>query len=133
MSFLEISLIFLGLGTIGFALISLYWAKKYFSAREEIASLKAQTLGQDGLLDQMKALASQALQGNTESFLQLTKADQEKHKLAMENLLQPIKQSLEAYKKELSELDVSEKSLLLNRILWILLCVLLWNILCVLL
>ncbi len=97
------------LACIFFAGLAIYWAKKYFSAREEIAKLSAQNLGQDNLLEQMKGLAAQALQGNTESFLQMTKADQEKHKMAMENLLQPIKQSLEAYKKELTELETERR------------------------
>lgn len=99
----------LALSSIGFAVLALYWAKKYFSAREEVATLKAQNFGQDSLMEKISGLAAQALQGNSESFLKLTKMDQEKRNLEIQNILSPIQQSLEAYKKELVDLEQERK------------------------
>lgn len=109
MNTLNLALLILSLTTVTFAFMAFHWARKYFSAREEIAGLKAQGNGEEQMMNKIQALAAQALKGNTESFIELTKMDHEKRKLEMENILQPIRHSLDTYKKELSELESERK------------------------
>lgn len=109
MSSVFIPLTVLSLSSFIFAGLAFHWARKYFGAREEIARLTALELDQEALAKKIDGIAAQALKGNTSSFLELTKVDQETRQLQLKNLLQPIQHSLITYQEQLKQLEEERK------------------------
>lgn len=99
----------LSVSSVLFAGLAFHWARKYFAAREEIARLSTLQLDHSALAEKIDGIAAQALKGNTSSFLELTKVDQETRQLQLANLLQPIKHSLAAYQDQLKQLEEERK------------------------
>lgn len=116
MSQMTVLEIVLGIIGVVFFSLSLWLARRLFKAQAELARHEALQFSAEKLQETFKAAAQTALTGNSEQFLQLAKTalekesalaqkDLEKRKIEIDGTLEPIKNLLTEYQRNLQLLE----------------------------